>query len=94
MSDTPQDPSLVRFLQQTVVLDTPGPMIYIGILEAITAHYLELREADVHDSNDSRATKELYIAETRDLGVRANRACVLVARHSVISLSLLSDVKE
>jgi hypothetical protein len=93
LSDTPGDEWMETMREQVVVLDTQGPMVYIGRLVRITAHYLELCEADVHDSNDSRASKELYLAETKELGVRANRERVVVARGQVISMSRLEDVR-
>ena len=35
-----------------------------------------LADADVHHAHDSRTTRELYLLETRDLGVRVNRTQV------------------
>lgn len=90
MADS-QDP-FEFFLNQIIVLDTQGPLIYIGTLIRATEHCLILSEADVHDTNDSRASKDLYLVETRDLGVRANRGQVLVMRHQIASISLLKDV--
>ena len=77
---------------RVVILDTPGPLIYIGTLKSVHQDILVLEEADVHDTNDSRSTKDYYISQTRDLGVRANRAMVMVHRGYVISVSLLEDV--
>lgn len=75
-----------------VVLDTQGPLIYIGTLEEVSGAFVVLHEADVHDSNDSRATKDLYLVETRDLGVRTNRKRVVVMLSQIASISLLEDV--
>ncbi len=91
-ADTPGGDGLEAFVGQVVVLDTQGPMIYIGTLQCVTAATLLLLEADVHDTNDSRASKDLYLVETRDLGVRSNRGAVLVMRHVVASVSLLRHV--
>jgi len=77
---------------KVVVMDTQGPLIYIGTLERSTEAFFVLAEADVHDSNDSRASKDLYVVETRDLGVRVNRRRVLVMRGQIASVSLISDV--
>lgn len=84
--------ALSLFLNQVVILDTQGPLIYIGTLQRLTDSALVLTAADVHDTNDSRASKDLYLVETRDLGVRANRSLVVVMRQQVASVSLLSDV--
>jgi len=92
MQDTPQQDPLDIFLNQTVILDTQGPLVYIGMLQRITAAALVLADADVHDTNDSRASKDLYLVETRDLGVRINRTTVIVMRSQIASVSLLKEV--
>jgi hypothetical protein len=86
---------LEYFVGQVVVLDTQGPLIYIGTLARVNGGgggTMLLVDADVHDTNDSRASKDLYLAETRDLGVRVNRKTALVMRHHVASVSLLREV--
>jgi hypothetical protein len=84
---------LERWRGQIVVLDTPGPLVYIGTLTDIHAEVLILQEADVHDTRDSGSTKEYYIAQSRELGVRPNRTVVVVRRDIVASVSLLEDVR-
>jgi hypothetical protein len=92
MSDALEIEPLEPFLGQIVVLDTQGPLLYIGTLQRISPSVVLLSEADVHDTNDSRASKDLYLVETRDLGVRANRSLVVVMRQQIASVSLLKDV--
>ena len=92
MADTPETDPLALFLGQLVVLDTQGPLLYIGTLQGLTPASLLLADADVHDTNDSRSSKDLYLVETRDLGVRINRTLVLVMRQQIASISLLGDV--
>jgi hypothetical protein len=85
---------MARFIGELVVLDTQGPLIFIGRLVETGATHVTLAEADVHDTNDSRASKDLYILETRELGVRVNRALVIVMRSEIASASLLEDVAD
>ena len=92
MSNTDDASAFEALLGQMIVLDTQGPLIYIGKLQQVTESALVLVEADVHDSNDSRASKDLYLVETRDLGVRCNRSRVLVMRRQIASISLLAGV--
>jgi hypothetical protein len=92
MLDTPESDPLAPFLGQIIVLDTQGPLIYIGTLLESRPHFLILTDADVHDTNDSRATKELYVLESRDLGVRVNRSKAIIMRQQIASISLLKDV--
>jgi small nuclear ribonucleoprotein (snRNP)-like protein len=88
--------SLDLFLNQRVVLDTQGPMIYIGTLVAYSDRGYWLLDADVHDRSDGHSPKEVYINEARELersGTRrTNRRRVFVERNAIISLSALDDV--
>ena len=59
--------TLAAWLKRRVVLDTQGPMIYIGRLEAFDDHGYWLTEADVHDRNDGHSTKEVYLSQTHEL---------------------------
>ena len=83
-------------LNQRVVLDTQGPMIYIGTLASFDDRGYWLLDADVHDRSDGHSPKEVYVNEARELeqagGRRANRRRVFVERHAVVSLSALADV--
>ena len=90
------DLSLGMFVGQRVVLDTAGPMIYTGRLEACDERGYWLLDADVHDRTDGHSTKEEYVSETleleRDGTVRTNRRRVFVERQAVISVSALEDI--
>ncbi len=87
---------LAPFLGQRVVLDTAGPMIYIGSLEACTETGLWLADADVHDRNDGHSTKEEYVSRACELertgSRRVNRRRVYVERRAIVSVSKLADV--
>lgn len=75
-----------------VVLDTAGSVIFLGTLRSVEGDGFWLEEADVHDCDDGHATKELYVCEARQFGVRANRKSLFVYRSAVISFSSLADV--
>lgn len=75
-----------------VVLDTAGAILYLGTLRSAGAEGFWLDAADVHDCNDGHASKEQYIVESRQQGLRVNRQSVFVLRGTVISLSALDDV--
>ena len=92
--DETLDGELERMAGQIVVLDTQGAMVYVGTLERVARDHVALLNAEVHDSTESRASKELYLLETRELGVRTNRRRVVVDRRVVISVSLLADVTD
>jgi len=75
-----------------VVLDTAGPIVYIGTLRSVRPDGFWLDDADVHNCEDGHATKEQYVLESRLDGVRVNRSRVFVLRSAVMSLSALDDV--
>lgn len=88
--------ALDRLVDQRVVLDTQGPMIYIGTLAAFDERGYWLLDADVHDRSDGHSTKEVYISQAHELersgARRSNRRRVFVERRAVISLSALADI--
>ncbi len=83
---------LEHMLNETVVLDTDTPILYIGKLVEITERTFVLVDADMHDCRDGHANKEVYLAEIRRDGVAVNRRRVVVMRSVVISLSCLADI--
>jgi hypothetical protein len=85
---------LEGFLEKDVVLDTRGPIIYLGRLVKVHDHFYELADADVHDVIEGRTSKELYIMEARKHGVKKNRKRVVVRKIEIISISRLEDVIE
>lgn len=84
--------ALSAWIGQPVVLDTAGPIVFLGTLRGVHREGFWLDNADVHDRGDGHATKELYVCEARQHGIRAGRQLVFVYRACVISASRLSDV--
>ncbi len=88
--------SLDRYLRQRVVLDTQGPLLYIGLLRQHDGTGYWLADADVHDRRDGHSTKEVYLNDARKLecsGVRRiSRKLTFVDRAAVVSISALADV--
>ncbi len=77
---------------QLVVLDTAGPLVYLGTLEAVTTEGFWLRDADVHNRTEGHANSELYVLDAKREGIRVNRRQVLVLRPTVASVSPLDAV--
>jgi hypothetical protein len=84
--------NLETLIGKEVVLDTAGPLVYLGVLAAVEAHGFWLDRADVHNVEEGHATREQYIAESGRDGIRANRQRVFVLRATVASISALQDV--
>ena len=83
---------LERMLNETVVLDTATPILYIGELVEIADYALVLKDADMHDCRDGHANREAYLVEAAGEGVTPNRRSIIVTRSAVISVSRLGDV--
>ena len=92
--DAPQTEreELAKFVGQEVVLDCRGDIAYLGRLDRIGDWFLELSDADVHDMESSRTTKEIYVMEAAKHGIKKNRTAVHVRKTEVVSISLLKDV--
>ena len=89
-------PTLGDFLDRRVVLDTQGPLVYIGHLVAWDERGYWLTDADVHDRDEGHSSKERYINDAHLLelsGTRQiNRRRVFVERSAIVSISALDEV--
>ncbi len=81
-----------KLIGREVVIDVASQYVYLGKLTAYDAKYLVLEQADVHDLRDTTTTRELYVIDSKRLGIRANRERVLVRVEEIVSLSALDDV--
>ena len=85
---------LDEFLDQKVVLDFRSEFVCLGTLKKIDEHFLELRNADLHDLRDTDTSRENYVVASVATGIKRNRKRVIIARSDVIAISLLDDVAE
>ena len=83
---------LDEFLDQKIVVDLVSPFVCLGKLTRYDEHFLELKNADLHDLRDTDTTRELYVADSVATGVKRNRKRVLIRRSEVIAISKLEDV--
>lgn len=83
---------LDEFLDQKVVIDCRSEYVCLGTLKKFTDHFLELRNADLHDLRDTDTSRENYIAASVATGIKRNRKRVLVRRDEVVAISRLDDV--
>jgi hypothetical protein len=83
---------LNEFIGQVVVIDMRSEYVCMGKLVAIDEHFVELRNADLHDLRDTETTRENYVAEAKRSGVKRNRKRAVVMRSDVVAVALLEDV--
>ena len=84
--------SLEQYIGQQIVIDISGRYVIAGTLNRVDSDNLYLDSADVHDLRDSSTTRERYVLEIGQFGVRPNRSNVVVPRPQVMSFSLLGDI--
>lgn len=83
---------LEGLLERVVVVDLQGSYVCLGRLTGIDEHFLELRNADLHDLRDTDTSRENYVADSVTTGIKRNRKRVLVARREVVAVSAFEDV--
>ena len=81
-------------LKKRIVLDTRSSWIYIGRLDQVTATCAVLTDVDVHDSHDTQTSKDRYLFESRDTGIKINRDRVYVNMDYIVSFSLFEDIRQ
>jgi hypothetical protein len=77
---------------EIVVVDTDSAFTYLGRLVDLSAGFLKLDEVDVHETAKDGLSKERYVNEAREIGVRPNRKLTWVSLARVVSISRLQDV--
>ena len=85
---------LEELLGAKVVVDLRSAFVCLGTLQRVEEHFLELRNADLHDLRDTDTTRENYVAASRATGIKRNRKRVLVCRAEMIAVARLEDVVE
>jgi hypothetical protein len=83
---------LEELVGDKVVVDLRGEFVALGTLVRLDAHFLELRNADLHDLRDTDTTREQYVASSQATGVKRNRKRLLLVRAEMIAIARLADV--
>lgn len=82
---------IAGYVGRKVVLDTEGPIMYLGTLREVRPEGYWLEDADIRDRNEGHVSKESYACEAKLNGIRANRRRIFVMAKVVISASALDD---
>lgn len=83
---------LEEYRNEKVVVDLSSTFVCLGKLSRFDEHFLELKNADLHDLRDTETTRENYIVESVMTGIKRNRKTVLVRRDQMVAISRLADV--
>jgi hypothetical protein len=85
---------LEEFVGQRVVIDLGAEYVCLGTLTRFDEHFLELRNADLHDLRDTDTSRENYVAASVTTGIKRNRRRLLLVRSEIIAVARLDDVVE
>jgi len=95
MAETREEsPLLSGLVGQVVVVDLRAHYVCLGTLVGFDSAFLEIRDADLHDFRDGTATREVYVYDSFRVGVRRNRARLLLRRDEVVAVARLGDISE
>ena len=94
MAPFESSPELDALVGQVVILDLKSSYVCLGTLDKIDPLFFTVVDADLHDFRDSTATREIYVYDSARLGIRRNRARVLVRRDEVVALTRFVDIAE
>ncbi|MFO0877356.1 MAG: hypothetical protein U0840_08260 [Gemmataceae bacterium] len=83
---------LEEMIGSKVVIDMRSEYVCMGTLLRVDGHFLELKNADLHDLRDTDTTRENYIAASVSTGIKRNRKRVLLFRHEMVAISRIEDV--
>jgi hypothetical protein len=83
---------LDQLIGEKVVIDLRGEFVCLGTLLRADEHFLELKNADLHDLRDTDTSRENYVAASRDTGIKRNRRRLFLVRAEVIAVARLDDV--
>ncbi len=85
---------LEQFLNRKIVVDFRSEYVCLGTLKSIGEHFLELRNADLHDLRDTDTSRENYIAACVITGIKRNRKRLLVSRSEIVAIADFEDIVE
>ena len=85
---------LEEMIGQKVVVDLRSEYVCLGTLTRADDLYLELKNADLHDLRDTDTTRELYVIDSRDTGIKRNRRRLLLVRTDIVAIARLDDVMD
>ena len=83
---------LQELIGERVVIDMRSPFVCLGILLRLDEHFLELKNADLHDLRDTDTSRENYVAASLSTGIKRNRKRVMIFRSDVVALTRLDDI--
>lgn len=83
---------LSELLNTLVVIDLSSPFVALGTLVRFDEHFVELKNADLHDFRDTDTSRENYVIASWATGIKRNRKRVWIRRADVVAITRLEDI--
>jgi hypothetical protein len=83
---------LEDMIGQEIVVDLRSEYVCLGTLVRFDELFMELKNADLHDLRDTDTTREFYVNESHETGIKRNRKRMLLVRNDVVAIARLVDV--
>jgi hypothetical protein len=81
-----------EYIGRKVVIDLKTEYVCLGTLLRTDEHFLEIKNADLHDLRDTESTRENYVIAAVKTGIKRNRKKLLLFRSELVAVSLLDDI--
>lgn len=76
----------------TVVVDTPGPEVFIGRCDDLTEQGIILNDVDVHREGEGGLSKGEYIRRAARVGVHKKHNRLSIPGTAILSVQRLGDI--
>lgn len=76
----------------TVVVDTHGPLVYVGRCDTMDAEGIVLHDADLHEERQGGRSKAEYLKRAAMVGVWKKFETVVVKREDIASVRKLGEI--
>ncbi|MCX7667119.1 MAG: hypothetical protein N2112_16425 [Gemmataceae bacterium] len=83
---------LETLVGEKIVVDLKSPFVCLGTLLSFDEHFLELKNADLHDLRDTDTSRENYVAASMATGIKRNRKRVIVFRNEIAAITRFQDL--
>jgi small nuclear ribonucleoprotein (snRNP)-like protein len=81
-----------QLIGQKVVIDLRSSFVCLGTMVGVDEHFLELKQADLHDLRDTKTTRENYVVDSVRTGIKFNRKRLWLVRAEMVGLARLDEV--
>jgi hypothetical protein len=76
----------------TVVVDTPGPRVYIGRCDEMTEEGITLLDVDMHEEGAGKRSKQEYLQRAAQFGAWKKHDRMVLPRSEISSVRRLGEI--